>query len=71
MGILSFFQSRSRLPIRPPISPEVLQLKPSPYVTEYLTAMSRTEEFGFEAPTRLLVALFSIDVVAVSFNEPG
>ena len=52
MGILSFLSSR--VPTPPPVSTEVLKLKSSPYVTEYLAAISRTEEFGFEAPMRLL-----------------
>ena len=62
MGILSFFQSRPRLPVPPPIPAEVLNLKPSPYVSEYLAAMSRTEEFGFEAPMRLLVQKDCVDM---------
>lgn len=60
MGILSFFQSR--VPMPPPVSTEALKLKPSPYVTEFLAAISRTEEFGFDAPIRLLVAKDCVDM---------
>ena len=60
MGILSFF--RSSVPRPPPVSPEALELKASPYITEYLAAISRTQEFGLEAPMRLLVAKDCVDM---------
>jgi hypothetical protein len=37
-------------------------LKLSPYVGEYLAAIDRTQEFGFDAPPRLLVKKDCVDV---------
>jgi hypothetical protein len=34
----------------------------SPYVGEYLAAIDRTQEFGFEAPPRLLVKNNCVDM---------
>jgi hypothetical protein len=34
----------------------------SPYVGEYLAAIDRTQEFGFEAPPRLLVKKDCVDM---------
>jgi hypothetical protein len=64
MGILSFFKSRTPNP-----SQSILDFAPglklSPYVGEYLAAIDRTEEFGFEAPPRLLVRKDCIDMLAL------
>src|ERR1700677_151081 len=64
MRILSFFKSRT-----PNASQSILDFAPglklSPYVGEYLAAIDRTEEFGFDAPPRLLVRKDCIDKQAL------
>jgi hypothetical protein len=37
----------------------------SPYIAEYITAIDRTEQFGFEAPPRVLVRKPCVDLQAV------
>jgi hypothetical protein len=63
MGILSFFKFRT-----PNSSQSILDFAPglklSPYVGEYLAAIDRTEEFGFEA-RRVLVRKDCIDMLAL------
>ena len=61
MGILSFFKSRTPNPSRS-ILDFAPGLKLSPYVGEYLAAIDRTEQFGFEAPMRLLVKKDCVDI---------
>jgi hypothetical protein len=61
MNVWSFLRPRAPSP-----SQSILDFAPglrlSPYVGEYLTAIDRTEEFGFDAPPRLLVREDSIDM---------
>jgi hypothetical protein len=61
MSIWSFLRPRKSAPPRniPDSSPG---LKLSPYVGEYLAAINRTEEFGFEAPPRILVKKDCVDM---------
>src|SRR3984957_20549032 len=53
MDIWSFLRPRAANPLS--ILDFAPGLKLSPYVGEYLAAIDRTEEFGFEAPMRFLV----------------
>jgi hypothetical protein len=64
MSIWSFLKPRA-----PNRSQSILDfapgLKVSPYVGEYLAAIDRTEEFGFEPPMRLLVKKNCVDMQAL------
>jgi hypothetical protein len=64
MSILSFLRPRA-----PNRSQSILDFAPglklSPYVGEYLAAIDRTEELGFEPPTRLLVKKDCVDIQAL------
>src|SRR3984885_12401481 len=61
MSIWSFWRLRTPKP-----SQSILDFAPglklSPYVGEYLAAIDRTEQFGFEAPMRLLVKKDCVDI---------
>src|ERR1700729_2773425 len=61
MGIFSFLSSRAPKPWQS-ILDFAPGLKLSSYVGEYLTAIDRTEEFGFESPPRLLVRNDCVDI---------
>jgi len=63
MSIWSFL--RPRTPNRHSILDFAPGLKLSPYVGEYLAAIDRTEEFGFEPPMRLLMKKDCIDMLAL------
>ncbi len=61
MNMWSFLRSRA------PNSPQSIPdsgpgLELSPYVAEYLAAIDRTQEFGFDAPPRLLVRKDCVDM---------
>jgi hypothetical protein len=60
MNLWSFF--RHRAPNTQSILDFAPGLKLSPYVGEYLAAIDRTEEFGFEIPPRLLVRKNCVDM---------
>ena len=61
MNIRPFWRPRT-----PKLSQEILDFAPglelSPYVGEYLAAIDRTEQFGFEAPMRVLVKKDCVDM---------
>ena len=61
MSIWSFWRART-----PNASQSILDFAPglklSPYVGEYLAAIERTEEYGFDPPTRLLVKKDCVDM---------
>jgi hypothetical protein len=61
MDILSFLKSRTPTPNQVTTA-EAMELMPSPYVSEYLEAVDRTERFGFDAPVRLLVKKDCVDM---------
>jgi hypothetical protein len=61
MNIWSFLRPRQPTPLRN-ASDFAQGMNLSPYVGEYLAAIDRTEEFGFEAPMRLLVKKDCIDM---------
>jgi hypothetical protein len=63
MSIWSFL--RPRTPNPNSILDFAPALKLSPYVGEYLTAIDRTGEFGFEPPMRLLMKKDCVDMHAV------
>jgi len=63
MSIWSFL--RPRTPNPHSILDFVPGLKLSPYVGEYLAAIDRTEEFGFEPPMRLLVKKDCVDMLVI------
>jgi hypothetical protein len=50
---------------RPRASNGTADLTPSHYVSEYLAAIDRTEQFGFEASMRLLVKKDCVDIQAL------
>jgi hypothetical protein len=64
MSIWSFWRPSTPNPSQnhPDFAPG---LKLSRYVGEYLAAIDRTEEFGFEAPIRVLVKKDCVDVLAL------
>ena len=64
MGIWSFLWPRTSNPHHG-IPTDVPGLKLSPYVGEYLAAIDRTEEYGFEVPPRLLVRKDCVDMEIV------
>jgi hypothetical protein len=61
MDILSFLKSPSPSPNQITTA-DAMELMPSPYVSEYLEAVDRTERFGFDAPVRLLVKKDCVDM---------
>ena len=61
MNLWSFFRPRTRHP-QQSILDFAPGLKLSPYVDEYLSAIDRTEQFGFEAPMRVLVKKDCVDM---------
>jgi hypothetical protein len=63
MSIWSFLRPRTTNPNS--ILDFAPGLKLSPYVGEYLAAIDRTEEFGFELPMRLLVKKNCVDMQAL------
>jgi hypothetical protein len=64
MNLWSFLRPRTPSPSQS-ILDFVPGLKLSPYVGEYLAAIDRTEEFGFEPPMRLLVKKDCVDMLAL------
>lgn len=61
MSIWSFLRPRTSNP-RQSILDFASDLKLSPYVGEYLAAIDRTKEFGFDAPPRPLVKKDCVDM---------
>jgi hypothetical protein len=64
MSIWSFFRPRTPNPLQS-ILDFAPGLKLSPHVGEYLAAIDRTEQYGFEAPMRLLVKKDCVDMQTV------
>jgi hypothetical protein len=64
MRIWPFFKTRTPNPPQG-IPPSAPGLELSPYVGEYLAAIERTEQFGFEAPIRLLVKKDCVDMLTL------
>jgi hypothetical protein len=61
MAIWTYFKSRTTKS-QQAILDSAPGLELSPYVGEYLAAIDRTEQFGFEAPMRLLVKKDCVDM---------
>jgi hypothetical protein len=61
MNIRSFLRPRTQRPSQN-TTDSAAGLNLSPYVGEYLAAIDRTEAFGFETPSRVLVKKDCLDM---------